>query len=402
MDVKPRVLVDDEPADDRILPTAGPGLAALLTCSIVIKSPGISRYSPEAAALEAAGVEVVGGLGLWLEDWGPDRVIGVTGTKGKSTTTSIADHLARRLGARSAAGGNLGLVPWTPTAPDDIDLWVIEISSYQATDLWSSPSVCAVTSLHEDHLTWHDGSAQTYFADKLSLCGRAGRKVTVANGADEGLRSYAGHLEEPVRWVTSATQDTRWTTHLGLRGEHNVLNALIAARCLTELGIAGADDPERLADASSGYQPLPHRLETIAVVNEVEYVDDSLSTNVLPTVVAAEVFEGRPLALLVGGFDRGIDYAPLGDFVARRSAPTLVLALPTNGGRVAEAVTAAGGTSVVSQGIGDAVQRAAKWAPPGGVVLLSPAAASFDLYENYLARSDDFASAVAKLTGDED
>lgn len=401
MGIEPSAVVDDKPVEDRVLATARGGLDALLECAIVVKSPGIGRYTAAVGELEAAGVEVVGGLGLWLEDHGAERVIGITGTKGKSTTTAIADHLARALGVRSAAGGNIGMVPWSPDAPADVDLWIVEISSYQATDLWSSPPVVVVTSLHEDHLTWHADSAERYFDDKLSLCGKPGAVITVANGEDLLLRERAEHLRPGPRWVELAEKpEPSWTRPLGLRGRHNELNALLAAACLEEAGVGGADDPERLRNAAVGYRHLPHRLETIAVLDEVEFVDDSLSTNVLPTIAAVEVFNGRPLALLAGGYDRGIDYRPLGDFVARRAAPTLVVTLPQNGGRILAAVEAAGGQAVASGGMVEAVTMAAKWAPAGGVVLLSPAAASFEVYPNYLARSADFAASVAALGGE--
>ena len=406
--IVPAAVVDDSASRPGVLKSAGGGLEALAACEVVVKSPGISRYSEEVRDLEAAGVAVVGGLGLWLEDVGSERVIGVTGTKGKSTTVSVAGHLARGLGMSCFIGGNLGQVPWDP-APEaatyggSFDLWVIEVSSYQATDLWSSPAVAAVTSLHPDHLDWHR-SVDNYYRDKLSLCGRPGARLTVANGTDARLRQMADLLEPGPRWVQPETHDAEstetgpgWTASLGLRGSHNVSNALIAAACLEEMGVAGASDPERLSAAAKGFRPLPHRLETVAVLGGVEYVDDSLSTNVLPTIAAVEVFAGRPLALLAGGYDRGIDYRPLGKHLAGRSAPTLVLTLPQDGERVRQAVIDAGCEAVACNGIDQAVQKAARWAPAGGVVLLSPAAASYGLYANYKERGDAFKEAVEAL-----
>jgi len=395
--IEPAAVVDDQPSGEGVLATAEGGLDALAACDVVVKSPGISRRKPPVTDLEAAGVAVVGGLGLWLEEVGPDRVIGVTGTKGKSTTVSVAAHLARGLGVRAEAGGNLGVVPWAPDAPADVDLWVIEVSSYQATDLWSSPAVAAVTSLHPDHLDWH-GGVDAYVADKLSLCGRPGARITVANGDDEQLRLHADLLRPGPRWVTLAGADVSWTAPLGLRGHHNERNALIAAACLQEAGVAGADDPDRLAAAAVGYQPLPHRLQTVAVVDGVEYVDDSLSTNVLPTIVAAEVFEGRPLTLLVGGYDRDIDYTPLATFAAARSAPTVVCTLPQNGERIAAAMAAAGVEVVRCADLPEAVAEARARTPEGGVVLLSPAAASYGRYRSYRERGEAFAAAVRALT----
>lgn len=393
----PAAVVDDSPREPGVIATDAGGLEALASCEVVVKSPGISRYSDQVGKLEAAGTTVAGGLGLWLEEVGPERVIGVTGTKGKSTTVAVTGHLAKGLGLNCFVGGNLGRVPWGPTSEGPFDLWVIEVSSYQATDLWSSPAVAAVTSLHPDHLDWHR-SVENYYRDKLSLCGRKGARVTVANGADERLRQMAGLLRPGPRWVQSGpVAGAGWTAELGLRGAHNVSNALIAAACLEEMGVAGAADPERLSAAAQGFQPLPHRLETVAVRGGVEYVDDSLSTNVLPSIAAVEVFAGRPLALLVGGYDRGIEYGPLGDHLARRGAPTLVLTLPQDGERVRRAVTEKGCEALACADIAEAVRKAAGWTPPGGVVLLSPAAASYGLYSNYKERGDAFREAVESL-----
>ena len=148
------VLVDDNPAagDERVLATADGGLDALLRCEVVVKSPGISRYGPQAGRLRQAGVVLAGGLGLWLQEADSESVVCVTGTKGKSTTSSVLGHLLTGLGYRPMVGGNIGAAPYDPALAGDYDYWVIEVSSYQATDLASSPPVTAVTSLHPDHL----------------------------------------------------------------------------------------------------------------------------------------------------------------------------------------------------------------------------------------------------------
>ena len=156
------VLVDDRPPDEKdeakdVLATKDGGLAALERCDVVVKTPGLSRYRPEVTHLEAEGIPVVGGLGLWLAAADRRRVLCVTGTKGKSTTSSLTGHLLTGLGYRCLVGGNIGAVPYDPGNAGDFDFWVIEVSSYQATDLPCSPPVVAVTSLHPDHLDWHGG-----------------------------------------------------------------------------------------------------------------------------------------------------------------------------------------------------------------------------------------------------
>ncbi|NLA35370.1 MAG: hypothetical protein GX868_06745, partial [Actinobacteria bacterium] len=189
------VVVDDAPkrvADEVALATDGDGMAAMLAADVVIKTPGISRRRPEVARLEAAGVAVVGGLGLWLAGVDRSKVLVITGTKGKSTTTAIAAHLAAGLGLSVFAGGNLGSPPFDLDAPafDEVDLWVIEASSYQVCDLQVAPPVVAVTSLSPDHLPWHGSEAQ-YYAEKLSLCTLPGVRVAIASADSPLLVEHA-------------------------------------------------------------------------------------------------------------------------------------------------------------------------------------------------------------------
>ena len=403
------VLVDDrpsEPVDGRpVLVTGDGGLAALEACDVVVKTPGMSRYRPEVARLTAAGVPVTGGLGLWLAEAVRRRVLVVTGTKGKSTTSSVAGHLIRGLGYRCMVGGNIGAPPYDPEAGTDFDYWVIEVSSYQATDLPCSPPVVAVTSLHPDHLDWHGGVEQ-YYRDKLSACSQPGAELTIANGDSDLLREHAALLGPRVEWVSEHDdQDAGWMEPLGLPGRHNRRNALIARRCLIAMGLPGATDDDRLRTAAAGYQLLPSRLTPVGTVSGVTFVDDSLSTNVLPTLAALDAFPGRRIALIVGGHDRGIDYAPLAAGLLARDAPTYVLTLPDSGPRIRatlESDTRAAPTAFAGvtdcQDLDSAVTAGFRWAQPDGVVLLSPAAPSFGAFKDYRDRGDAFARAVRALT----
>ncbi len=402
------VLVDDRPQTVAIdglpvLTTGYGGLAALEKCDAVVKSPGISRYRPEVARLEERGVPVAGGLGLWLQETDPRRVLLITGTKGKSTTASIAGHLLNGLGGRTLVGGNIGQPPYDPeVAAQDWVYWVIEVSSYQATDLPCSTPVVAVTSLHPDHLDWH-GSVDRYYRDKLSICSLPGADLTVANGDSDLIRARAAQLGPRVEWV-HATDDpgASWMEPLGLVGGHSRRNALIARHCLQAMGISGATDDQALRTAAAGFVPLAHRLQVTGTVDGVTFVDDSLSTNVLPTLAALDAFPGRRVALIVGGHDRGIDYAPLAAGLRDRAAPTLVLTLPDSGPRIhAELDAALDGVRSQLDGIVEcadldgAVVHGFGWARPDGVVLLSPAAPSFGHFKDYRDRGEAFTRAAA-------
>jgi UDP-N-acetylmuramoylalanine--D-glutamate ligase len=408
------VLVDDSPAvadvgGIPVVATTAGGIEALQRCDVVVKTPGISRYQPEVTLLERLGIPVTGGLGLWLQEAAVERVVCVTGTKGKSSVVSIAGHLATGLGYRCMVGGNIGYPPYDPEIDaGPWDYWAIEVSSYQAMDLASSPPVVGVTSLHPDHLPWH-GGVENYFRDKLSVCSQPGADLTIANGNSDLIRERSGLLGPRIEWVHADDEPgATWMRPLGLLGDHNRRNALIAKRCLIALGIREAADDVAMHKAAHGYQPLPSRLQVIGDVGGVTFVDDSLSTNVLPTVAALDAFGGRRVVLIVGGQDRGIDYAPLAFALRQRTAPTYVLTLPDNGPRIRADIEAAAG---VQEGPGAtglpavtdcpdleaAVAAGFAWARPDGVVLLSPAAPSFGHFRDYRDRGEAFARAMRAL-----
>jgi UDP-N-acetylmuramoyl-L-alanine---L-glutamate ligase len=401
MGVEP-VLVDDKPDPDSVdgqpvLATGDGGLVALEACDVVVKTPGISRYRGDVSALGERGIPVVGGLGLWMQEAPRDRVVCVTGTKGKSSVVSIAGQLLNGLGYRCMVGGNIGAPPYDPEAdPGPWDYWAIEVSSYQATDLASSPPVVAVTSLNPDHLPWHGGGVEQYYRDKLSLCSQPGAELTIANGDSDLVRDRVGLLGPRVEWVHANDEPgATWMESLGLLGAHNRRNALIARRCLAALGVPEAADDAALSRAAAGYRPLQSRLQVIGDVAGVTFVDDSLSTNVLPTLAALDSFPDRRVALIVGGQDRGIDYRPLASGVRARQAPTHVLTLPDSGPRISAAFESAGFADVTDcPDLDAAVAAGFTWARPDGIVLLSPAAPSFGHFRDYRDRAEAFARAM--------
>jgi len=399
------VLVDDAPGaaemdEVAVLATEPDGVRALLDCEVVIKSPGISRYRPEVTRLEDAGVAVCGGLGLFMAEADPARIACITGTKGKSTTTAIAVHLLRGMGYDARAGGNIGRPPWDPAEDGDPDYWIVETSSFQVPDLEVAPHVVAVTSLSPDHLDWH-GTVERYYADKLALCTKPGVTLAVADGSDARLRAEARRIGSHMRWVDAeeVARDHAWSASLGLAGPHNARNAAIAHAVLMGLGVPEVADEERLERAAAGFDALPSRFRSLGRAGEVEFVDDGLSTNVLPAQAALGAFVDRPVALLVGGHDRGVDYAPLAETLAARQAPTLVVTMPDNGPRIGGVVRAVseGRVEVVDAAdLEAAVAAAMAWATAGGVILLSPAAPSFGRFADYRERSAAFAAAAAR------
>ena len=393
------VLVDDAPSGPigghQVVATTEGGETLLASCDVVIKTPGISAYRPEVIALQDRGVAVVGGVGLTIHEADRTRVVCVTGTKGKSTTSSILGHLATAAGLAVEVTGNIGRPPFDPEVRTDLDLLIIETSSFQAVDVADAPGIVVVSSLDVDHLDWHQTPAR-YHADKLSLTSLPGAGTTIVPLADLGLEREAALLGGHVVRVGDPG---RWAANLGLAGIHNLGNAELAAQVLRELDVTGADDPEMLARWSAGYQGLPGRFQEIARRDDVVFIDDGLATNVLPTLAALSALEGRRLAILVGGHDRGIDYNELVEALARRAAPTLVIGLPESGGRLTEAVAerTSSTETLVASTVAEAVRAASNWVAGNGVVLLSPAAPSFSQFASWKERSAAFKVAVEEV-----
>ena len=394
------VLVDDDP-DAGVLVTGDGGIEALATCDVVVKSPGIARRRRDVLELESR-VPVTSALNLWLLDADRSRVIGVTGTKGKSTTTALVDFFLGCLGEHSQRLGNIGLPPYDPSVDTSVGWCVVEISSYQCVDVTVSPRVVVVTSLGADHLDWHGGLAQ-YQRDKLSLTRAAGAHVTIVPDVTE-LTSRIDELGGEV--VVVPPDDSGLASRLHLLGAHNDQNVAIAIETVARA--TGRDRREVLQAAlahADGFEPLAGRLTLIARERDGErtwrYVDDGLATAPLPTVAALEVFADDPVALIVGGFDRGVDYGPLARAVGDRRAATTLITTGDVGARIGATVAANAPavTQYAAADLDDAVGYARAFLAEGGVVLLSPAAPSFDHYRNWEARSADFARAVRARTG---
>ena len=395
------VVVDDQPKGqlkgfDVVAIDEG-GYEELTRCAVVLKSPGVSRYGASIRALEALDIPLVGGTGLSIHDLGAERVIAITGTKGKSTTTSIVGHLLRQLGVDVVLAGNIGLPLFDRSVPHDAEIYVVETSSFQALDIADAPRIVGVTSLGVDHVDWHQ-SSENYQRDKLSLTSLPGAGITVAQGRDHELRRNGDLLGGEVQWVDELAGS--WAEPLGLVGEHNAANAAMARAILRAWDAERFGDDELLREAAQGFTPLPGRLSSLATIEGVHFIDDSLATNVLPTLAALEALKGERLAIMIGGFDRGVDYELLVDALAQRRAPTLVLGLPESGHRLTEEIsTRTETTDVVNvDDVASGVEQGFQWASPQGTVLLSPAAASFSQFMNWKERSDEFRRCVDLLS----
>ena len=376
-----------------------PDAEALAAFEVVIKSPGISAYRPELVAAAARGTLFTSGTALWFAQQLPGRRLCVTGTKGKSSTTAMIAHLLRAAGKRVGLAGNIGLplleLVDPPLCPD---YWAIELSSYQTGDA-IAPDVALVLNLYPEHLDWHR-SLERYCADKLALVTRATPRRVVLNHADVRLRALGETLPE-VRWFA---REDGWHLRdgdvfrgerrvfagadLALPGEHNRLNLCAALAAIEAVG----EDALPLAGAASGFSGLPHRLHVLGSRQGVEYVDDSISTTPEASLAALSSLSGRRVAVLLGGFDRGLPWegvaARLGD-----SPPLRIICRGQNGPRIAATLGRERPDLSVDQvdGFEQAIAAAREAVGEGGVVLLSPGAPSFPEFRDYAERGRRFA-----------
>ena len=383
----------------------------LASFDVVIKSPGISPYRPEAQHALAQGTQFIGGTLLWFSEHAradgtlPNAVC-VTGTKGKSTTTSLLAHLLRAAGHRTGLVGNIGLPLLEVLDPQPApEYWAVELSSYQTGEVARSgarPDVAIVLNIFPEHLDWH-GSEQRYIDDKLSLVTGGQPRVAVLNAADEHLRtlelphSQVVWFNQPEGWhmvgevVYRGTQPVFDTSSTPLPGRHNRGNLCAVLAALEALGL----DAVALAPAVQSFRPLPNRLQMLGERDGLRWVNDSISTTPHASLAALDCFAGQRIALLVGGHDRGLDWHDFAEHM-RDNAPVEIVTMGNNGPRIHALLQ-----PLADEGRFDLhaatdlphameLARAALGAQ-GGVVLLSPGAPSFGAYKDYVARGRHFA-----------
>jgi UDP-N-acetylmuramoylalanine--D-glutamate ligase len=388
------------------------GGAAARDAELVVVSPGVPLDSAQLAEARAAGVRVIGELELgWRAT--EAETIAITGTNGKTTTTALTGALLAGHGRPLVVAGNIGS-PVTASAADfpADGLLVLEVSSFQLETIEEfAPRVAAVLNLTPDHLDRH-GSMADYVEAKARIFTNQHRADWAVLNADDdsaaGLAprtrarvvmfSRRRELEHGVfvrgGWIVARLDDRVAeicpVAEIFLRGQHNVENVLAATACALWAGLA----PEAIRRAVRTFRGVAHRIELVRELEGVRYYNDSKGTNVASTIKALESFD-EPVVLIAGGVGKGQDFAPLADAARGRVVRAVVIgqAGPEIGAalaRVAIPVTS-------SESLVGAIDVARAATPAGGVVLLSPACASFDMFDNYEHRGDVFKDLVRGL-----
>ncbi len=387
------------------------GLALLEGTRTVVKSPGVPREAPVIAAALERGIDVVGELELaWRAI--PNRFVAVTGTNGKTTTVELLGHLYRTAGEPVAVAGNVG----TPLSElvgtvDPAATVVCEASSFQLEDSDAFAPECAVfLNLAPDHLDRH-ADLESYLAAKLRVFANQGNDDVAVYNADEPALAGVdlGGCGRRVAFCRGAAPDCEVSVsegtlfydgepligveELGLFGEHNVVNAMAAAAAALTMGL----DRDAVQEGLRSFAGVAHRLEAVAEIDGVRFVNDSKATNVAAATVGLRAFEGGVHAIL-GGSEKDEPFGLLADPVRETCAACYLIGAAA--GRLATelaAVVEAGVELHRCADLEDAVRSAADDAKPGEVVLLSPACASFDAFENYERRGERFREIVEAL-----
>jgi len=375
---------------------------ALEDVDVIVKSPGVSLYRSEIRGALEKGVHVTSLLNLWFAEHHDLKTMCITGTKGKSTTASLITHILTKLGRRPALAGNIG-VPITEIDGASADFAVIEVSSYQAADFDGDCDVAVLTSLYPEHIDWHL-SVENYFRDKINLLKHCKHRIV-----DRAAADTANHFIGPSMVPTRLFNDPSEIHSLGtqicdggrvigkirtpyLERPHNRSNLCAALAALKTLGI----DVVAALTAAVGFCGLPHRQQELGEIDGVLFVDDSIATIPEATIAALAVYTGRDIAVILGGYDRGVDYTGLVETVLR--VAKAVICLGDSGQRIYALMQAAAEhrqpdacALYRARSMADAVAFAQGVIPPGGVILLSPAAPSYGQYRNYIERGRDFA-----------
>jgi len=386
----------------------------ILNASLVIKSPGIPEKNELIKEIRKQGIEMISEIefGYWYK--GDSKIIGITGSNGKTTTTALAGHICKTADLGCAIVGNIGFSFARQVAIDPKKLYVIEISSFQLDDIkYFRPDVAVLTNITEDHLDRYEYKFENYIKSKFRIIENQTEKdVFIYNDDDEITKKYLNKFlkkSNPLpmsmnkelpegAYIVNAKMHLKWQNEemqmnvedFAIKGKHNQYNTMAAGISAAVMGIR----KEKIRDAIQTFKSLEHRMSTVATVRGVEFINDSKATNVNSTWYALESMT-KPVILILGGVDKGNDYSLLKDLVKEKVKAIVCMGI--NNDKIHEAFGKDVLLMVNTKSAKDAVESAFHFADKGDVVLLSPACASFDLFKNYEDRGMQFIQAVKDL-----
>jgi len=385
----------------------------ILNADVVMKSPGIPEKSPIIKKLVAAGVKVISEI-EFAKPFTEALTVGITGSNGKTTTTMLTFHLLKSAGLNVGLGGNIGKSFAWQVAENKFDAYVLELSSFQLDGIIDyRPDIAIITNISPDHLDRYEYKYQNYIDSKFRITmNQTESNYLIYDADDEAIAEWLKNNTTKAKLIPfslSKTFDegasinnnkmeikinqeefTMETEHIALEGKHNMKNAMAASSVAKLMQIRNATIRESL----SNFQGVEHRLEKVLKIQNVQYINDSKATNVNATFFALDSMN-VPTVWIVGGVDKGNDYNELMSLV--REKVKAIICLGIDNRKIIEAFGNVVDIMVEVNNMNDAVKTAQRLTEKGDAVLLSPACASFDLFENYEDRGKQFKQAVHNL-----
>jgi UDP-N-acetylmuramoylalanine--D-glutamate ligase len=388
--------------------------AMILACDLIIKSPGISYQVPLVKSAIERGIAVIDELEFAYR-FSKGKVVAISGTNGKTTTTLLTYHLLREAGYDVGLAGNVGQSWAGQLVEQDHAWWVIEVSSFQIDGFQDfKPAIAILTNITPDHLNRYEYKIENYILSKMNLFKNMGSSEKAILFLEDAL-TQSGLGMKPVKaerfWISMKERQTAGafsdgetleisvgedvvsvpSSDLSIKGTHNTLNALCAGAAAVLAGLT----QEQLVAGFKTFKNAPHRMELIREVNGVRFVNDSKGTNVEATFYALGSY-AEPIIWIAGGVDKGNDYSVIYPLLADGKVKTLIC-LGKDNEKLREAFSGKIMEIRETEDIRQAVVWGQEIAAGGEVVLLSPACASFDLFKNYEDRGDQFRAAVQEL-----
>lgn len=391
----------------------------ILNADEVMKSPGIPEKAAMVKKIRSAGIAVVSEIEFAFRFKGDSKIIAITGSNGKTTATALTFHLCSTAGLDAAMVGNIGDSFARQVAVHPKDLYVVEVSSFQLDDIKHfKPDVAILTNITEDHLDRYDYQFENYIRSKFRIVMNqqqddffifcADDEITMKYLNKENFFGFniqskqlpismkrelpnGAFIKDGDMYVRTGQEFTRMSVFdFALKGKHNQYNTMAACVAATTLDIR----KEKIREAVQTFQNFEHRMEHVATVRGVEFINDSKATNVNSVWYALESMT-KPTILILGGVDKGNDYSLIEELVKEKVKA--IICLGTDNKKIHEAFGKVAETIVDAGTANEAVHIAFHFATKGDVVLLSPACASFDLFKNYEDRGQQFKKAVKEL-----
>ena len=386
----------------------------ILSADEIVKSPGIGEKNAMVKQIRQKGISVISEIELAFRYKGDSKIVAITGSNGKTTTTALIYHICKNAGLDAALVGNIGYSFARQVSEKPSALYVLEISSFQLDDIKTfRPHIAVLLNITEDHLDRYDYQFSNYINSKFSIIANQTmedyfiyceddevimQKIPLINLHTNPLPFSMKHEVKKGAYIKGdqmmlRIQEERVSMSIydfALKGKHNQYNTMAAGIAAATLGIR----KEKIREAVNNFQSLEHRMEFVAMVRGVEFVNDSKATNVNSTWYALESMN-KPVVLVLGGVDKGNDYQLIAELVKEKVKA--IVCMGTDNKKIIQAFKNIVPVIVETESAKKAVNASFKLATKGDVVLLSPACASFDLFKNYEDRGTQFKNSVKEL-----